>query len=117
MSRPRKLRTVCCMPETNEFGPANNLSSESVILSVDQYETIRVIDLEGLTQEECADQMQVARTTIQGIYEEARKIIADAIVNGKTLRIEGGSYKLCDEEKRPCGKCCSNRRMHQHRGQ
>ncbi len=117
MSRPTKLRTVCCMPETLEFGPSDNPSNDIVILSVDQYETIRIIDLEGLTQEDCAEQMQVARTTVQGIYEEARKIIADAIVNGKILRIEGGSYKLCDEDKRRCHRCFSqNGRMHQHRG-
>ncbi len=106
MPRPRKWRTVCCLPETIEFGPSNQLINDSVILSVDQYETIRLIDLENLTQEECAEQMNVARTTVQGIYDEARKIIADAIVNGKTMKIEGGSFKLCEDHTRPCGRGC-----------
>lgn len=117
MPRPMKLRTVCCMPNTHEFGPSDYLSKDVVILSIDQYETIRIIDFEGLTQEDCALQMQVARTTVQGIYEEARKIIADAIVNGKILRIEGGSYKLCEEDNRQCKNCCKNSRMHHNRGE
>ena len=106
MPRPRKWRTVCCMPEIQEFGPTNQRIDEFVILSIDQYETIRLIDLEGLTQEECASQMNVARTTVQGIYDEARSIIADAIVNGKSMKIEGGSFKLCEDHSRPCGRGC-----------
>jgi predicted DNA-binding protein (UPF0251 family) len=105
MPRPTKSRVVCCLPETQTFGP-DRPGNEIVILSVDQYETIRLIDLEKLTQEEAAVQMNVARTTVQGIYEEARSIIADAIVNGKTLKIQGGSFKLCDHQNRFCGTHC-----------
>jgi len=66
-------------------------------MSIDEYETIRLIDLEELTQEECASQMNIARTTVQGIYNSARKKIASSLVNGQFLKIEGGDYKLCDE--------------------
>ncbi|MBP7221649.1 MAG: DUF134 domain-containing protein [Sedimentibacter sp.] len=98
MPRPRKWRKVCCLPDVNRFGPLDfSVEKEHfVIMSVDEYETIRLIDLEGLSQEECAGQMNVARTTVQGIYQEARKKIAESLVNGKVLRIEGGDYKLCD---------------------
>ena len=64
-------------------------------MTVDEYETIRLIDLEGFTQEECAEQMNVARSTIQSIYVEARKT-GGGLVNGKVLSIEGGTYLLCD---------------------
>ncbi|HBP62886.1 MAG TPA: hypothetical protein DD730_01125, partial [Desulfosporosinus sp.] len=98
MPRPRKWRKVCCLPKNNRFGPLNALiNQESLItMTVDEYETIRLIDLEGFIQEECADQMNIARTTVQRIYNDARKKLAESLVNGKVLRIEGGDYKLCE---------------------
>ena len=80
-------------------------------MSVDEYETVRLIDLEGFTQEECADQMNIARTTVQRIYQDARRKIAESIVRGKILRIEGGDYRLCDglEETCRCGGCNRHR--------
>lgn len=76
-------------------------------MTIDEYETVRLIDLQGFTQEECAKQMNIARTTVQGIYNEARKKIAESLVNGKVLRIEGGDYQLCDglEKTCRCGGC------------
>jgi len=71
---------------------------------VDEYETLRLIDLEGLKQEECALRMNIARTTVQGIYNTARKKIAESLVNGKVLRIEGGNYEICDGRSRCCEK-------------
>lgn len=81
----------------------HGMHGEAVIMTVDQYETVRLIDLEGLTQEACAEKMQIARTTVQSIYAEARKKLADALVNSKMLRIEGGEYKLCEDADEPCG--------------
>ncbi|MEG6594050.1 DUF134 domain-containing protein, partial [Desulfovibrio sp. 1188_IL3213] len=74
-----------------------------IVMTVDQYETLRLIDLEGMTQEGCAESMHIARTTVQSIYAEARKKLADALVNGKMLRIEGGEYRLCSGEGASCG--------------
>lgn len=105
MSRPRKWRKVCCLPESARFGPlgvAPN-AAQIVTMTVDEYETIRLIDREGFTQEECARQMGIARTTVQGIYDNARKKLADSLVNGKVLIIEGGDYKLCDGLEMTCG--------------
>lgn len=106
MSRPRKWRKVCCLPESNLFGTLDpkKLDNEVIIMNVEEYETIRLIDLEGMTQEECAEQMNVARTTVQGIYTDARKKLAKSLVNGKMLRIEGGDYKLCEGLEKSCGR-------------
>ena len=114
MSRPRKWRKVCCLPDSDEFGPLNQQSKQKhvVFMTVDEYETIRLIDLEGLTQEECANQMNIARTTVQGIYTEARKKLAESLVNGRVLRIEGGDYKLCDGDEGGCGLNCRKNRCH-----
>ena len=106
MPRPVKWRKVCCLPEQNRFGPLNLSVNEDKILNmtVDEYETIRLIDLEGLTQEECAKKMNIARTTVQRIYNDARKKLAESLVEGKVLTIHGGEYKLCDQNN--CGRGC-----------
>ena len=112
MARPIKWRKVCCLPESNKFGPLDSPSNfENVVnMTVDEYETIRLIDLEGYTQEECASQMNVARTTVQGIYNDARKKVAESLVNGKVLLIKGGEYRLCDGKEEFCG--CGGCRRH-----
>ena len=106
MPRPRKLRNVCSMPKSCSFGPLDLRSIEIINMTVDEYETIRLIDLEGLTQEECSKQMNVARTTVQGIYIDARKKLADSLVNGKRIIIGGGEYRLCGGLQGGCGRGC-----------
>ncbi len=81
-------------------------------MSVEEYETIRLMDYEGLMQEECAERMEVARTTVQRIYNDARKKMADFLVGGKSLVIEGGDFVLCNESHDGhynCGKCGNHR--------
>jgi len=114
MARPRKWRKVCCLPERNRFGPLNaQINQEHFItMTVDEYETIRLIDLEEFTQEKCANQMNIARTTVQGMYNDARKKLAESLVYGKVLRIEGGDYKLCDGIEKSCG--CGGCRRHKY---
>ena len=106
MPRPRKWRKVCCLPDSNRFGPLDSPADavNTVNMTVDEYETIRLIDLDGFTQEECANQMNISRTTVQGIYDEARKKLAESLVNGKVLCIEGGDYQLCDGRRNGCGR-------------
>lgn len=106
MPRPKRRRRVCAMPQSGGFMPMGiPAQSMPVVMTVDEYETIRLIDLEEMTQEQCAVQMAVARTTVTGIYDSARKKLADAVVNGKRLVIQGGNYLLCEENcpKRGCG--------------
>ena len=108
MPRPRKCRRVCCMPDNQSFGPLGRVISEhiTIVMTVDEFETIRLIDLEGLNQEECAKQMAIARTTAQAIYNSARVKLAECLVKGAELSIVGGDYTLCDGE--PCGCGCGH---------
>ena len=96
MPRPQRCRRVCSEPEYETFAPASGIGSDgAVVMTVDAFEAIRLIDLEGLTHEQCAAEMQVSRTTVTEIYEDARRKLADCLVNGKRLVIAGGSYRLC----------------------
>ncbi len=113
MPRPKKCRRVCCMPQFREFVPVNrDTESHFVVLTVDEYETIRLIDKMGLSQEECGEYMKIARTTVQQIYTNARKKLAEVLVDGLPLKIEGGDYTLCDSKSAHdgCGLC--KRRKH-----
>lgn len=108
MARPVKRRRVCGLPRIVEFGPRLCEDVEQVELTVDEYEVIRLVDLLGFTQEACAAQMNVARTTVQAIYEDARRKLADALVNGKMLVISGGVYEVCPQAQGCCGKSCGD---------
>lgn len=100
------------MPLWTEFGPPDGTDETEVIMSVDEYETIRLIDLEGLTQEQCAQQMEVARTTTQAVYAVARKKLAECIVYGRVLSIAGGNVRYCEGQEHSCGghRGCGRRR-------
>ncbi len=110
MPRPRKWKKVCCLPESEVFGPLTKTSiqNEVTIMKIEEYETIRLIDLEQLTQEECAEKMQVSRATVQKLYQDARAKIAESLVNGNVLRIEGGNYQLYSDIERG-NSCCGCR--------
>ncbi|MEG1743550.1 MAG: DUF134 domain-containing protein [Clostridia bacterium] len=109
MSRPIKCRKVCCLPQHNEFCPLGTVTNleNTVIMTVDEYESIRLIDHEGFTQEKCSEYMKIARTTVQEIYGNARKKLSIALVDAKALKIVGGEYELCDgkENDCQCGGC------------
>ena len=102
MPRPKRCRKVCSMPRVSEFAPVGE-DADFVILTVDEYESIRLIDKQGFSQGECAVYMQIARTTAQQIYNSARKKIASALADGMGLRIVGGDYRLCDRNEASCG--------------
>ncbi len=107
------------MPKVTSFGPLAEpiRRRETVIMTVDEYETIRLMDLEGMNQEETAEKMDIARTSAQRVYHEAKRKLADALVNGKVLVIEGGIYRLCTGENHCHGKRgCQRRRKEEARG-
>ena len=115
MPRPTKHRRVCHFPQTLEFCPAQGAEGKNpVIVTVDEYEAIRLIDKEGLSQEQCAAHMQVSRTTVQQIYANARKNLAIALVDSRPIRIDGGDYQLCDGRDPDCGfSVCSAQQFRQ----
>ena len=102
MPRPKRKRIVCREPDYICFRADGIPPAEAVVLTVDEFETIRLVDLEKQTHEETARQMQVSRTTVTEIYESARFKLADSIVNGKNLLIEGGHYQLCEGTQSAC---------------
>ena len=114
MPRPQRRRRIGQMPRVGGFCPEchhalHRQKREVVVMLVEEYEAIRLIDFEGMNQEQCAEQMQVARTTVQQIYTTARKKIAKALVEGCALKIEGGCYELCSGEC-DCNCACCRRR-------
>ena len=115
MARPFKARRVCSQPMVEVFGPLDQDAATRVELTLEEYETIRLIDLLDCTQEECAGQMGVARTTVQAVYNSARKKLADCLVNGRQLAIRGGNYSLCPDAGSCCGKDCGKRRCQRRR--
>lgn len=105
MARPKKHKRVCNLPKYNTFSPGENISDHIITMSIEEFEAVRLIDFENLTQEECAEQMNIARTTVQKLYFDARFKISKSLVQGFTLKIEGGNYKLCNEFNLD-KKCC-----------
>ena len=114
MPRPRKCRKVCCLPDNDGFVPVRGGEELTpIVLNVDEYESIRLIDREGFSQEQCGEYMRIARTTVQQIYAAARKKLADALVEGLPLRIEGGDFTLCSGNSAAYGcRNCYQQKIH-----
>ena len=107
MPRPPRCRRVCSLPVSAAFEPIDGAQSDDVIvMGIDEYEVIRLLDWVGLTQEQCAAQINVARTTVTGIYDSARHKLADALIHGKRLVIEGGHIQVCERSGTCCHTCC-----------
>ena len=96
MPRPRHFRRVGCLPQTTYYKPQGIPLAvlQHINLAVDELEAIRLTDLEGLYQQDAAEKMNISRQTLGRILESAHKKIADALVNGKALSIEGGQIEL-----------------------
>ena len=107
MPRPPRCRRICGAPQVDTFCPNGCENTEPILLTLDEYEVIRLVDLEQQTHERCAAQMDISRSTVQEIYESARRKIAACLVHGKPLHITGGNYRICGgQEAAHCGRCC-----------
>ncbi len=116
MPRPRKQKLICSLPSCSTFAPcpsSNRNEGEAVVMSLEEYETIRLIDLNNMDQAQCAEEMGVARSTVQRLYMDARRKIAGCIVEGRKLKISGGDYTLCAKREDPAK--CQNCRRHRER--
>jgi len=109
MSRPCCLRHVNHAPAAVYFKPAGvpACTLEQVTLTLDEFEALRLADLQGLYQEPAAAQMKISRPTFARIIEVARRKVAEALIGGKALRIEGGPVAL-NKAPAHCGRrrCC-----------
>ena len=107
MARPRNCRRVGLLPESYYFKPRGIPLSllEEVILIVDEFEAIRLADLDGLYQEQAAEKMNVSRQTFGRIIESAHKKVAETLVKGKALKIEGGEFEMASVRKFRCFDC------------
>ena len=96
MGRMPKWRCVASIPKVTYFKPAGipYRTLEEVRLSVEEAEAIRLKDLEGLEQEECARRMNISRPTFHRVLAAGRGKVADALLNGKAIRIEGGNFEM-----------------------
>ncbi|MFC2002448.1 DUF134 domain-containing protein [Chloroflexota bacterium] len=96
MARPPKCRRVEFLPDVTYFKPAGIplRALEEVRLSVEEAEAIRLKDLEGLEQEQGAERMNISRPTFQRVLASGRQKMADALLNGKAIRIEGGNFEM-----------------------
>ena len=99
--RPKKTRWVKCEPKEKCFRPQCTplRDLEGINLNLDEFEAVRLSDLKGFTQEKVAKKMRVHRSTISRMLECAHKKIADALVNIKAIKIEGGCCKIIKKRK------------------
>ena len=110
MSRPKCCRRIVKTPDNNYFKPKGIPSSEleKITLTLDEFEAIRLADFNEMYQEEAAGQMAVSRQTFGRIIESAHKKVADALINGKALKIEGGEVEIDKMNLKRCPKCRRN---------
>jgi len=94
MPKTTKCRRISGLPDMFGFAPSDSIGEDAVQLTFDEFETIRLLDNEGMTQEQCAEKMEVSRTTVTAMYESARKKIAKVLVEGRSLNIFGGNVKF-----------------------
>ncbi|MDC7243319.1 MAG: DUF134 domain-containing protein [Pleomorphochaeta sp.] len=108
MPRNKKYRRIGYLSSLKHFAPVKNENkaeveierpSDMIILSNEEFETIRLIDYKGYTQVECSKSMNIARTTVQQLYSDARYKLSLMLLEGNHLFIEGGNVELCDDSK------------------
>ena len=96
MVRPRRCRKISFQPDITYFKPAGvplrNL--DETIVNFDEAEAVRLVDLEEKDQKEVANKMEISQPTLSRLLKSGRKKLAEAIIKGKAIRIQGGSFKV-----------------------
>ena len=110
MPRPPRCRRICGVPQVDTFCPNGCENTEPILLTLDEYEVIRLVDLEQQTHEQCAAQMDISRSTVQEIYESARRKIAACLVHGKPLHITGETTASAEDRRQPTAAAAAGRR-------
>jgi uncharacterized protein len=107
LPRPKCCRNIGLMPENISFKPEGVKASkfDEVLLTLDEFEAVRLAHYEGMYQEQAASMMNVSRPTFGRIIESALVKIADFLVNGKALSITGGEIFLINSNLNPCENC------------
>ena len=108
MSRPLQTRKIGFVPRVVFFKPAGipRVDLEEIALTLDELEAVRLADLNGLYQEQAAPKMDVSRSAFARILESARRKIADALVHGKSLKLEGGPVRPGPGRAGVCPRDC-----------
>ena len=111
MARPQKSRMVAFNPDISYFKPRGIplIDLEEIQITIDEYEALRLSDLMDMSYEEAASSMGVSRATFGRIVRRARKTVADALINGKAIIIQGGSYRIIDENRIFICNNCDNK--------
>lgn len=99
MPRPKRVRIIQCHPKCSKFC-SNNEKHGLTNLTMEEFETIRLMDYLCLTHDEAATMMNISRTTVTEIYESARKKVAEALCEGNDLEIKGGNYEIKSHDER-----------------
>lgn len=94
MPRPKRLRQIMARPEVDTFGPQTAEPCGEIILSLEEFEAVRLIDYDGMDQSQAAEIMGVSRQTVGRILKAGRSKVAMAIVEGLSLKMSGGCYKI-----------------------
>lgn len=113
MPRPQRCRRICQEPEYVAFHAVGGGRGEEVCLSLDEFEVLRLVDYEKLTHEQCATQMDISRTTVTEICENARRKLLESLLSGRPLRIGGGNVRLCEGAVNNCN--CQRNCLHKQK--
>lgn len=114
--RPCKPRRISWLPPFHDFGPRENIQGEEVCISLDMLESLRLVDAEGLSQDQAAKEMGISTATLCRILGEARRQVASALCQGHHLTIKGGTVMFEDNlDVRRCG-CGAHGRMGKRQG-
>ena len=114
MPRPQRSRRICREPEYVAFHAEGGSRENAVLLSLDEYEVLRLVDYEKLTHEQCAERMDISRTTVTEICESARHKRMESLITGRALYIMGGNVRLCEESREGC-TCHKNCHCHRQK--